>query len=182
MEADEDPQRGSDYMDAFKRASRALHASRREQPKVEKELASLRAGDPLLETTPRRASSAYSPEPMWDLDEIDPREILRGNVLEIIDPDAYDEDACERTYEKLDERLYETDRYDEFLDLPTEDAVEAICADLGVKPNWVRWYGQNLPAWRTDKTRKPAPPPGDDADHRKQDPLFAPGVPPHPSP
>jgi hypothetical protein len=134
-----------------------LHASLREQPKVEKELASLRAGDPLLETTPRRASSDYSPEPMWDSDEIDPREIIRGNVLEIINPDSYDEDGREWIYEELDERLYESERYNEFLDLPMEDLVELICKDLGVKPDWERWDGYEWPPWRTDKTRtKPA--------------------------
>jgi hypothetical protein len=179
MEADEDPQRGRDYMDAFTRASRALHASLALQPKVEKELASLRAGDPLLETTPRRASSDYSSDPIWDPDEIiDPREILRGNALEIINPDSYDEDERERIYEEIDERLYKSGRYDDFLDLPTEDAVEAICADLGVKPDWERWDGYEWPAWRTDKTRKkPAPPPGAE-DWRPLDEAPETGIPP----
>jgi len=132
------------------------------QPKVEKELASLRAGDPLLETAPRRAPRADPSDPIWapseeDLSAVDPREIIRGNVLEIINPDAYDEDGREWIYEELDERLYESERYNEFLDLPMEDLVELICKDLGVKPDWERWDGYEWPPWRTDKTRtKPA--------------------------
>ena len=182
MEADDDPQAGRDHMDAVTRASRALHASLALQPKVEKELASLRAGDPLLETAPRRASNAYPSDPIWDPDAvIDPKETLRGNVLEIINPDAYDDDECERIYEEIDERLYHSDRYDEFLNLPTEDAVEAICADLGVKPDWERFDGYEWPPWRTDKTRKkPAPPEAEDG--RPQDALAPAGVPPHPPP
>jgi hypothetical protein len=181
MEAAEDPQGGRDHMDAVTRASRALHASLAEQPKVEKELASLRAGDPLLETTPRRASSVYPSEPIWDPREMGPREILRANVLEIINPDAYDEDECERIYEELDERLYKTARYDEYLDLPMEEKVELICQDLGVNPDWARWEGENWPAWRRKKPTQPDPPPGA-GDERLMDEVPDTALPPGPPP
>jgi hypothetical protein len=162
LEAGEETEGGQEALAVFVRASRILHASVALQPKVEKELASLRAGDPLLETAPRRAPRADPSDPIWapseeDLSTIDPREIIRGNVLEIINPDSYDEDGREWIYEELDERLYESERYNEFLDLPMEDLVELICKDLGVKPDWERWDGYEWPPWRTDKTRtKPA--------------------------
>jgi hypothetical protein len=156
--------KGRDPAGAYAQASRAVRMTLVLDARFADYLAALRAGDPDAEfcprrarPNPRRAAPFEEDTSEEDLSAVDPREIIRGNVLEIINPDSYDEDGREWIYEELDERLYESERYNEFLDLPMEDLVELICKDLGVKPDWERWDGYEWPPWRTDKTRtKPA--------------------------
>ncbi len=186
MEAGEEPQGSHDPLDMFAKASRVLSVSVAQQAKVEKELAGLRAGDPLMETTPRRAPSAEShdPEAKPEPDRKFRRDQLHGHVLDLVHPMSYEPVARERIYEDLHERLYETERYDLLLDLSTEQAVETICKDLGVRPQYERWEGLDWPPWRIGK---PAPDPsawpGDAGAWPPQDALDpAHDIPPHPPP
>jgi hypothetical protein len=41
--------------------------------------------------------------------------------------------------DRLNEHLNEYDRLERFLDLPFRECVEAICRDLGLKPDWTTW-------------------------------------------
>jgi hypothetical protein len=182
MEAGEEPQGSHDPLDMFARASRVLSVSVAQQAKVEKELAALRAGDPLVETTPRRAASGEPSKP--EPDRKDRRDQLHGFVLDLANPMSFEPVARERIYENLHERLYESDRYDDILDLPLEQAVEAICKDLGVRPQYERWEGLDWPPWRIGK---PAPDPSawppDAGAWPPQDALDpAHDIPPHPPP
>jgi len=155
LETGEETEGGQEALDAFVKASRILHVSVALQPRVEKELAALRAGDPLVETTPRRSHTADPPEP--ERDRMLLRRQIRGFVLELTDPDSLDDEECERVYTQINERLYKSDRYDALLDLPLKDAVEAICEDLGVRPQYEQWEGLDWPPWRVGKPA-PAPP------------------------
>jgi hypothetical protein len=152
---------GRGAAEAFNRASRNVRVNAVLELRVADYLAALRAGDPNAEFWPRRArqnaraSDPSQPEP----DRVDLRDSVHGSVLEVLDPELLDSDEGERIYEDLNERLYETERYDEFLDLPREDLVELICKDLGVKPDWQRFYDYEWPPWRTAKTRRPPTPP-----------------------
>jgi hypothetical protein len=47
-------------------------------------------------------------------------------------------DARERL-DALNERLFDREAYDVLLNLPLRDAVAAICADLGLEPDWSLW-------------------------------------------
>ena len=136
-------------------------------------LHALVSGDSSAEFYPKRARQTARAEdaPKPERDRMEEREILRGNVLELIDLEILYGDDGQRIFREIDERLYESDRYDAFLDLPTEDAVEAICADLGVKPEWESFYDYDWPPWRTAKTRRPAPPP-DPGDLQSQEALW----------
>ena len=146
LEAGAETEGGEEALGAFVQASRILHVSVALQPRVEKELAALRAGDPLVETTPRRSVAADPPKPERDRKER--RMQIRGHVLELVDPESFEEEECERIYTQLTERIYESDRYDALLDLPLEEAVEAICKDLGVRPQYELWEGLSWPPWR----------------------------------
>ena len=178
-EAASESPKGRDPAEAFDRACRVVRLTVALEARVGDYLHALVAGDPSAEFWPRRVRQSPRPGARLeqdlaeqDLDDMGPREWVRANVLEIIDPDSYEEDECERIYEQLDERLYESERYDEFLDLPMEDLVNLICKDLGVEPNWGRWEGENWPAWRKPK---PAPPPQPcGGDQTLQDPLDPP--------
>jgi hypothetical protein len=158
MEAGEEPQGSHDPLEMYVKASRMLSVSVAQQAKVEKELAGLRAGDPLMETTPRRAPSgeSHNPEAKPEPDRKFRRDQIHGHVLDLVHPMSYEPVARARIYENLHERLYETERYDLLLDLSTEEAVETICRDLGVRPQYERWEGLDWPPWRIGK---PAPDP-----------------------
>jgi hypothetical protein len=194
------PPTARDLAEAFNRVCRNLRLIVALEARFDDYLAALVAGDPSAEFWPRRArQTAREAAPSKpERDRMEEREILRGNVLELIDLEILYGDDGQRIFREIDERLYESDRYDAFLDLPTEDAVEAICADLGVKPEWESFYDYDWPPWRTAKTRRPAAPPPDPGDPQASDlqreealwpaletlaipddPLSATGAPPH---
>jgi hypothetical protein len=104
---------------------------------------------------------------------------------------SYEPVARERIYENLHERLYETERYDLLLDLSTEEAVEAICKDLSVRPQYERWEGLDWPPWRVGKpapdpsawpsgAKDPASEPAREPEHEEA--VFTVGTPPWPPP
>jgi hypothetical protein len=158
MEAGEEPKGSHDPLEMYVRASRMLSVSVAQQAKVEKELAGLRAGDPLMETTSRRAPSgeSHDPEAKPEPDRKFRRDQLHGFVTDLVNPMSYEPVAREEFYESLHKGMYETERYDLLLDLSTEEAVETICKDIGVRPQYERWEGLDWPPWRIGK---PAPDP-----------------------
>ena len=46
---------------------------------------------------------------------------------------------AQKTLDALYERLTEGEAYDTFVGRPLKDAVEAICEDLGLHPDWTHW-------------------------------------------
>jgi len=181
LEAGEKPQGSEEALDGFVQASRILHVSVALQPRVEKELAALRAGDPLVETSPRRSQAADPAKPQPD--RMARRDQIHGHVTELADPDSFDAEERERIYQEIHEGLYESDRYDALLDLPLEQAVEAICKDLGVRPQYERWKLGNWPSWRQNRPPlEPIPAPPASEDWRPQDGTAPAGIPPHPPP
>jgi hypothetical protein len=168
--------KGRDPIDAYARVSRAVRFNLVLDTMLADYLAALVAGDLTVEFWPRRArQDPRSGDPCKREASSEPdrkarRDQLHGHVTELADPDSYDEDERERIYDALHENLYESERYDVFLDLPLEEAVEAICKDLGVRPQYERWEGINWPPWRPNRgppgphdpapQPDPAPPPG----------------------
>jgi hypothetical protein len=113
---------------------------------------------------------------------MDERDTLRGNILQLVQPESFDEDECDRIYRELDERLFETERYDDFLDLPMQKAVDAICKDLGIDIDWEPWERRVWPPWVEKKRPPEAPPPGDAAAPPRKDGVAAEGAAPGPQP
>jgi hypothetical protein len=186
LEAGEEPQGGHDPLDMYVKASRMLSVSVAQQARVEKELVALRASDPLMETTSRRARSgdSHDPEAKPEPDRMERRDQLHGFVLDLANPMSFEPVERERIYENIHQRMYESDRYDALLDLSTEQAVEAICKDLGVRPQYERWEGLDWPPWRVGKS---APDPSawlsDAGDWTFLDALEpVDDIPPHPPP
>lgn len=66
---------------------------------------------------------------------------LRDLVWDVANHDIHDIFEGQRTLSKLHERLRETETYDEILFRPLKETVEAVCADLGLTPDWSRWTG-----------------------------------------
>jgi len=150
--------RGRDSAEVFERVSRGVRCIVALEARLGDYLAALVAGDPSAEFSPKHARrSPYSGDPPKpERDRMERRMQIRGHVLELTDPDSFEEEECERIYNESYQRLYESERYDALLDLPLKDAVEAICKDLGVRPQYERWEGLDWPPWRIGK---PAPDP-----------------------
>ena len=111
---------------AFARVSRAVRLTLNLEARMDDELAALRAGPvtvaPVAE--PGRNPSAGR------------RDQIRERVRDVIDRElAADHEAME-TFADFNERLFDSERYDAFLDLPFEDAIAAICKDLGLPSDW----------------------------------------------
>ena len=162
MEAGAEPPKGVDPGDVFARLFRGVRIALMLETRLDDDLFALRAGtyvpEPRRAPHGSRAADPHDPPAKPERDRMARRSQVRGYVLELVDPDSFEEEECERIYEQLTERIYESDRYDAFLDLPLEQAVDAICKDLGVRPQYELWEGLSWPPWRQNPPQ-PAPPP-----------------------
>ena len=189
LEAGAEPPKIADPGDVFTRVFRGMRCALVLEARFDDDLYALRAGTyaPERGRAPHGAPSGDPAKPVRD--RMPERSRLRGHVLELTDPDSMEEPECERIYSQLTERLYESERYDLLLDLPLEQAVEAICKDLGIRPQYELWEGLDWPPWRQnqpppDPEPAPAPTPAavGAADRRLEDASSPAGVPPHPPP
>jgi hypothetical protein len=201
LEAGAEPPKIADPGDVFARVFRGVRCALVLEAKFNDDLHALRAGT----YVPDRGRPPHGPrsdDPAKpERDRMPERSRLRGHVLELTDPDSMEEETCERIYGQLTERLYESERYDLLLDLPLDQAVAAICKDLGISPQYEAWEGLDWPSWLAGKpppepqlepptdpepapASAPAPTPArvGAADDRLEDHPSPAGVPPHPPP
>jgi hypothetical protein len=66
---------------------------------------------------------------------------VRDLVWDVANHDIHDLVEAQETLSSLHERLKETETYDHILYRPLKETVEAVCADLGLTPDWSRWTG-----------------------------------------
>lgn len=64
---------------------------------------------------------------------------IRDEVLEAIYREVGNITDARRLLERLDEDLLDRETYDHLLRRPRREAVETICADLGLAPDWSLW-------------------------------------------
>ena len=138
-----------DPVPAFKRVACVAGFAAQLCLRIEKEIAAFRAGEPFdldgfLLQTPRQsarsksgAQAAAHHEQDWEnLDEFE-----TYNELE----DYMEREAPERYFERFSKRQSLEDKYAALLKGPLKDAIKAICADLGLKPNWRLWTDNGFP-------------------------------------
>jgi hypothetical protein len=134
----------------------------------------------IADNTPSRPLPEFPPPPVGHLPRPEKdltafREEVRMNVLEAIKP-GYEEDRTEEDAERLRARLQENlaegRRFDTYLSLSLDDAVTAICKDLGFRPDWDRWTSEG---W---KPPRGAPRPLSPGDQFIEDQLVSAGIPP----
>jgi hypothetical protein len=119
---------------AYDKVARAVRLTLVLQARVEEQIIALRNGEPM--------SSAVAAEPEPELSvrpEAPIRERARDAVADAIDLEMPDGEAAEHALDRLRENLIEREIYDDLLALPFRDCVAAICADLGLDPDWSRW-------------------------------------------
>ncbi len=174
----------------FARAARAVHLAVALRLKIQQQIADLRAGKFLTPVTPASKAKAPQISMRAELPDDD-----RGEATSASDRDrettlnagAGDVEAVEELQDSMRSvvlpregkaRRPESDRFHRLLNGPLKDAVAAICADLGLRPDWSLWTEDGFPpppggdvrVWdifRSPETQTPPPPDrgdsGDDA-------------------
>jgi len=159
----------------YERVSRAVRLALALRMKIKTEIAALRAGKlpswaapaPEVEWEPARLSDKYKDDGC-EADDTEHEASERAEAPESAEAPERPE-RPENLEGDLHERLRESDRFYKLLHGPLKDAVAAICADLGLKPDWSQWTEDGFP-----------PPPGGDV---RVWGIFAPaecGAPPPP--
>ncbi len=133
--------REGDPCRAFAVVSRAVRMTLALEARVDDQILAMRRGE---FPAPRRVRApteiaepetvnrvAKLPDPRRDRADAAVREAIHLEVETITD-------AHERL-DALNERLFDHENYDVLLNLPLREAVAAICADLGVDPDWSLW-------------------------------------------
>jgi hypothetical protein len=143
-----------DPIRAFARVMRALQLAISLATKIEDDIAGLKAG--ILPSWAAPSAKAPCPQtarskttPMGELTE----EVAEGTRLGDADQEADLEvleirERAEALRGELPERLRderESARFYRLLNGPLKDAVAAICADLGLKPDWSLWTEDGFP-------------------------------------
>ena len=84
-----------------------------------------------VEAAAERAIVAKAPDPRRDRVDVAVREAIHLEVETIT--------VAREKIDALHERLFDSETYDALLDLPFRGVVAAICADLGLQPDWQLW-------------------------------------------
>jgi len=138
-----------DPVPAFKRVACAASFAAELCQRIEKEIAAFRAGEPcdfdsFLVQAPRptaRSKSGLDAAADHESDEENLDEFESYNEFE----DYNEREDFEHYLKRFSKRQSLEDRYAALLEGPLKDAVKAICADLGLKPNWRLWTDNGFP-------------------------------------
>jgi hypothetical protein len=130
-----------DLRRGYDRVARAVQLSLALIRVFEADLVAMRKGEPIKVRPPREARpSAPSAVPSSAPPALGPEGVrVRDAVRSAIDARYGEWDGAFNALDHLYERLTEYDRLERFLSLPFRDCVEAICRDLGLKPDWSTW-------------------------------------------
>jgi len=147
----------------FVRIARAVHLAIALRLKIEQQIADIRAGKspspikPAVEATP---TDLACNEDVADVENLEEVENLHGAPRPEVLP------------REIREPLGESDRFHRLLNGPLKDAVAAICADLGLRPDWSQWTEDGFPpppggdvrVWDIFRSAETETPPPDEAD------------------
>ena len=130
-----------DLRRGYDRVARAVQLSLALMRVFEADLVAMRKGEPIKVRQPREAKpAAPSPAPSSQAPVLGPEGVrVRDAVRSAIDARYGEWDGAFNALDHLYERLNEYDRLERFLSLPFRECVEAICRDLGLKPDWSTW-------------------------------------------
>jgi hypothetical protein len=130
-----------DLSAAFARIARSLRLTLALQARAEEQLRALLAGEAAkVEVRRAEASRRAAAEARARSDHH--RNEVQRLVCEAAEREAEDEGALDSVLEALEERLDEDEAYWDLDDMPVREAVERLCADLELTPDWSRWEGE----------------------------------------
>jgi hypothetical protein len=136
-----------DPADSFARLSRAVRLTLALEAKAEEELSALLADvKDRAAASPPAANDGGFPSGRLPRDYPSAhRNKIRDSVFDAINREVTDIYPAQETLDVLYERLIEGERYDAFVHRPLREAVQAICDDLGLNPDWSRWTDDGFP-------------------------------------
>jgi hypothetical protein len=139
-----------DPFTAFERIARAVRLAIALALRIENEIAAWRGGKPI--DLDAFVSQAPCPKPTRTTDlsgavreAKGPGDKHQGTALQDVSDDAPPSERAENLVRELDEDLREDDEFYRLLNGPLKDAIAAICADLGLKPDWSLWTEHGFP-------------------------------------
>ena len=139
---------------AFAVISRAVRLCLALASRLDEEIIALLRGGP-IPTLAILAPEAAEPAPEAPAPDPRPRERVARAVDAVIE--AADREAIERRRAYVREHLIEGEDYDAFLHQPWRVVVQAICADLGLHPDWSTWDdSEGFKAAATPPTSEPS--------------------------
>jgi hypothetical protein len=135
---------------AFERVARAVRLAVALACRIEAELRALRSGqslgpDALLSRAPAPRTTAMNAVPEAEEETAPPRDKGREIGLEAPGETAPTPERPESLGGELNEDLREDAEFYRLLNGPLKNAVAAICADLGLAPDWSLWTETGFP-------------------------------------
>ena len=128
---------------AFTGVSRAVRLTLILEGRIEKDILAMRKGVVPAEAGPPPVSGART----WGSSSTESacprRNRVRDAVRAALDRESGDRERPDHVLGRLQERLIENDDYDAFLFRPWRETVAAICADLGLNPDWSLWSDED---------------------------------------
>lgn len=140
------PEPRHDPAASFCRLARMVRFTLALEAKMEDQIAAIVAG-------PAEAQAMGVDETVWLPPHKPPvdypsayRNKIRDSVYFALNEEIDDIPPAREALDALYERLWEGEKYDEFVfHLPFKEAVAAICDDLGLQPDWSRWTEDGFP-------------------------------------
>ncbi len=139
------PEPRHDPCRAFALVSRPVRLSLAFAARIDADIIAMRKGDPPSPNRPGAGRRSAAPPEKPVLTSSSPSALspegvrVRDAVRSAIDAEFGEYDGAIGALDELHERLIEYDRQDTFASRPWRECVEAICADLGLAPDWSRW-------------------------------------------
>jgi hypothetical protein len=134
------PDTVDDLSAAFARIARSLRLTLALQARAEEQLRALLAGEAARLEVRRAAASRREAEEAGARSDRHRNEVERL-VREAAEREVEDEAALEGVLEALEERLDDDEAYWELDRMTLREAVERLCGDLELAPDWSRWEG-----------------------------------------
>jgi hypothetical protein len=135
------PEPRHDPARAFALVSRAVRLSLAFAARIDADIMALRNGEFSSRATAGGSEPACAAvvEPPPE-NEPDPRRVrIRSAVWAAINQEIGDLEGANYALDRVHESLIEREDYENWLDRPWRECVEAICADLGLRPDWSLW-------------------------------------------
>ena len=129
---------------AFARIARAIRLTLALEARTDEQLRALRAGV-AAECEARRVAARNRAADEAEARNKAHRDTVERLVLEAAEREVEDDASLGVVMEALEERLEEDDAYWDLDQMPLREAVERLCADLELTPDWSQWDGEGWP-------------------------------------
>jgi hypothetical protein len=138
------PVTASELSAGFARIARSLRLTLALHGRADAELRALLAGE-AGKVEARRVAARNREHEEAEAQSRHHRSEVERLVIEAAEREVEDEEALDGVLEALEERLDQDEAYWDLDDMPLREAVERLCADLELTPDWSRWEGEGWP-------------------------------------